>query len=62
VKRLFWFSVGAVTGAVAATRLADKVKRDGIVVTIAEAQAWAAPRIATILKQLTAGERGNGIS
>jgi hypothetical protein len=61
VKRLFWFSLGVAAGVAGTTRLSEKVKRDGVLVTIAEAQAWAAPKIASFLKQLTQGDRTNGI-
>jgi uncharacterized membrane protein YgdD (TMEM256/DUF423 family) len=61
VKRLFWFSLGVAVGAAGANRLTEKVKRDGVLVTITQAQAWAAPKIATLIKQLTAGDRSNGI-
>ncbi|MEY4348105.1 MAG: hypothetical protein RIS43_524 [Actinomycetota bacterium] len=61
MKRLFWFSAGLFTGAIAATRLSEKVKRDGILVTVTEAQAWAAPKVVALLKLLTQGGRSNGI-
>ncbi|MEY4322262.1 MAG: hypothetical protein RL410_43 [Actinomycetota bacterium] len=61
MKRLFWFGAGLVTGAVAATRLSEKVKRDGILVTVTQAQAWVAPKVVTLLKLLTQGGRSNGI-
>jgi len=50
VKRLFWFCLGITVGAIGYQRLAEKIQRDGVLTTMAEAQAWAWPRIAKLLQ------------
>lgn len=61
MKRLLIFVLGVAVGAFGYQRLTDKIARDGLAVTIAEAQEWLAHKITWILKQIAAGGGSNGV-
>ena len=61
MKRLVWFVLGIAVGAISYQRLSDKIARDGLAVTAAEAQEWVAHKITIILKQISAGGGSNGV-
>ena len=61
MKRFVWFILGIAVGAIGHKRISDKIARDGLAVTAAEAQEWVAHQITVILKYISAGGGSNGV-